>query len=83
MISIQQQQPAMTGQIIGLMVCAEFRWMADRLGVGRDGRLYWDGKQIEMRQRLLLSRPQALMAFLAATAAISVAVLDALRYFGF
>jgi hypothetical protein len=41
-----------------------------RPGVGRDNQLYWDGKPVEIRRRLKLSRIQIAGAFVVGLAAI-------------
>lgn len=41
-----------------------------RLGVGRDGQLYWDGKPVQLRRRLVLSRWQKIGALIVGTAAV-------------
>ena len=33
-----------------------------RLSIDRDGRLYWDGKPVEVRRRIMMSRAQILSA---------------------
>jgi hypothetical protein len=43
----------------------------DRLGVDDNGRLYWDGKPVEARQRLHLTGGQRLGAFLVGLALIA------------
>ena len=53
-----------------------------QLGLDSRGRLYWDGQRLEV-QRFELSSGQAIGAFLGIAAAVSVAVFDALRFFGY
>jgi hypothetical protein len=49
-----------------------------RLSIDSDGRLYWDGKPVEVQRRLLMSRPQmvgaSLIGALVAIAAIGAAL---------
>ena len=47
----------------------------DRLGVDETGRLYWDGKAIEIKE-FKLRRPERIIAILALLAALAVAVTD-------
>lgn len=42
----------------------------DRLGVGPDGRLYWDGKPVEVQRRLRFSRLQTVGALIVGLAAV-------------
>lgn len=42
-----------------------------RLGVGRDGRLYWDGRQVETRRRLDLTFWQKVIAAVSGFAIIA------------
>ncbi len=52
-----------------------------RLAVDNDGRLYWDGKPVEVNRRLIMSRKQALgasvIAVLLAIAALGAAIQGA------
>jgi hypothetical protein len=41
-----------------------------RLGVGRDSQLYWDGKPVQLRRRLVLSRWQKIGTLVVGTAAV-------------
>jgi hypothetical protein len=49
-----------------------------RLSIDTDGRLYWDGKPVEVHRRLLMSRPQIIglivVGTLVAIAALGAAV---------
>ena len=53
------------------------------LGVGDDGQVYWDGRQIRTGTRIQLSGIQASFAIAAAVAAVTVAVVDLLRFLGY
>lgn len=46
------------------------------LGIGRDNKLYWDGKEIEVRRVLKLGRGQAFFGILAALGAFASGVTD-------
>jgi hypothetical protein len=52
-----------------------------RLSIDNDGRLYWDGKPVEVRRRLMMSRSQAvgacIVAFFIVIAAIGSAIQGA------
>lgn len=52
-----------------------------RLSIDNDGRLYWDGKPVEVRRRLMMSRSQVvgagLVAFFIVVAAIGSAIQGA------
>jgi hypothetical protein len=52
------------------------------LGVGDDGHVYWDGRQIRTGTRIQLSGIQASFAIAAAVAVVTVATLDLLRFLG-
>jgi len=48
-----------------------------RLSIDNDGRLYWDGKPVEVRWRLMMSRQQvgaSIIAFFIVVAAIASAI---------
>ena len=49
-----------------------------RLSIDNDGRLYWDGKPVEVRRRLMMSRQQvvgaSIVAFFIVVAAIGAAI---------
>lgn len=49
-----------------------------RLSIDNDGRLYWDGKPVEVRRRLMMSRQQvigaSIIAFFIVVAAIASAI---------
>ena len=53
------------------------------LGVDSDGVPYWDGKPLELRQRFSLTPIQNLAVVLLVTSAVTLALLNALRFFGF
>lgn len=42
----------------------------DRLGISSDGRLYWDGRPVEVKQRLALTFWQKVMSAIVAVAAV-------------
>lgn len=42
----------------------------DRLGIGADDQLFWDGRRVEVRRLLDLTRPQKLIAALVTVFAI-------------
>ncbi len=42
----------------------------DRLGIGTDDQLFWDGRRVEVRRMLDLTRPQKLIAALVTVFAI-------------
>ncbi len=54
----------------------------DHLGVDGAHRLYWRGVPVVTRTRVRLDWWQAALAIFASAAAVSMAVLDALRFFG-
>ena len=45
-------------------------------GVGRDGRLFWDGKPVEVQQHIRFSWLQALGAIIIAVAALATGLKD-------
>jgi hypothetical protein len=45
-----------------------------RLSIDNDGRLYWDGKPVEVRRRILMSRPQIVGACIVAAFVVIGAV---------
>lgn len=55
--------PKKSGGNIHQLVTADLR----RLSIDNDGRLYWDGKPVEVRRRLEMSRAQVLGAGVVAT----------------
>jgi hypothetical protein len=52
-------------------------------GLDAEHRLYWDGKPVQLRQRLSLSRWQAAFAIIASLSAAVVAVVEVLSFLGF
>jgi hypothetical protein len=50
-----------------------------RLSIDNDGRLYWDGKPVEVRRRLLLSRRQAAIAGVVAAFIVVAAVSSVIQ----
>ncbi len=52
------------------------------LGIGDGNKLYWDGKQLEMRRSLKLDWWQNLLVFFATAAALITAVVEVLRFLG-
>jgi|GEM_PF-1438074 len=53
-----------------------------KLGVDNEGQLYWDGKKIKTEQSLSLTELQWAVALFGAGAAVLMAILDLLRFFG-
>jgi hypothetical protein len=45
-----------------------------RLSIDKQGRLYWDGKPVEVRRRILMSRPQVVAASIVAVFVVIGAV---------
>jgi hypothetical protein len=50
-----------------------------RLSIDRDGRLYWDGKPVEVRRRIAMSRAQIVGATIVAAFVVIGAVASALQ----
>jgi len=42
-----------------------------RLGIDPDNQLYWDGRRVEVRRRLVLTLPQKMIALLAVIASVA------------
>jgi hypothetical protein len=55
----------------------------DFLGIDDDGQLYWDGKLVRVASPLELTTTQAWFAVFGVLSAVSLAVFDALRFFGY
>lgn len=77
-MSRQGEAPAHWPPGVRLITIDQF----DRMGVDERGRLYFDGKEIATVSEVRLTTFQAVLAVLAALAAISMGVLDTLRFFG-
>lgn len=54
----------------------------DRLGIGPDNMLYWDGREIHVEKRLTLEWWQTGLATITAFAALAVAIVDVGRSAG-
>jgi hypothetical protein len=50
-----------------------------RLSIDNEGRLYWDGKPVEVRRQLMLSRRQAIAASIIAAFIVIAAVCSAIQ----
>jgi hypothetical protein len=50
-----------------------------RLSIDNDGRLYWDGKPVEVRRQLMMSRRQAIAASVVACFIVIAAVCSAIQ----
>ena len=50
-----------------------------RLSIDNDGRLYWDGKPVEVRRKLMMSRGQVVGASLLASVIVAGAVSSAIQ----
>lgn len=50
-----------------------------RLSIDNDGRLYWDGKPVEVRRQLTMSRRQAIVASVVAGFIVIAAVCSAIQ----
>ena len=55
----------------------------DGFGVDAAGTLYWQGKPVEIRRPLELSKWQSWLGAAAALSAVVLALWDTLRFFGF
>jgi hypothetical protein len=55
----------------------------DYIGVDSAGALYWDGRPIKVGSRIELTALQAIGAVIGIVSAASLAIFDALRFFGY
>jgi hypothetical protein len=67
-MSTPEEPPAHAGWPVGVTPISFAN--IGRLGVGKDGRLYWDGKPVETGQRLSLTWWQTILAIAASIAVI-------------
>ena len=77
----QANSPYKKGWPLGVspITCADI----ESLGVGKDGRLYWDGKPIEIRKTPSLSWWQKMGAIAATVSAVVVAFVELLTFLGY
>lgn len=54
----------------------------DHLGMDKEGNLYWQGKRLKTATTLDLTTWQAVLAGAAAIAAVLMALIEVLRFFG-
>ncbi|MBU4244981.1 MAG: hypothetical protein KUA35_10110 [Pseudodesulfovibrio sp.] len=55
----------------------------DKLGVGGNGALYFDGEQIALSKKITLTWMQGLFAIMAAVATAAVAVVEVFTFLGY
>ncbi|MBI9080462.1 MAG: hypothetical protein JEY79_12065 [Pseudodesulfovibrio sp.] len=55
---------------------------SERLGVGRDQSLYYDGKKVLVSKKITLTWLQSFIAILAAAATIAIAAVEVLTFLG-
>lgn len=55
----------------------------DRLGIDGQNKLYWDGKPLVTEERIVLARWVNVSVVIGSASTLLIAVVEALRFFGF